>query len=122
MSQAVLTFVFLALLVVGAASVAAIVHLAVRPPLRVSEASTALRELEPRGGRHRFHTRMFEVALLGCAWFATLGVLGVASLAPTGLGTPLVVTASSLVLGATWWAWRRGVFRAPAADRGDLHG
>jgi hypothetical protein len=122
MSQAVLTFVFLALLVVGAAGVAAVVHVAVRPGPRTGDASDALRELEPRGGRHRFHTRMFEVALLGCAWFATLAVLGVASLSPTGLGTPLVVTAASLVLGATWWAWRRGVFRAPAADRGDVHG
>lgn len=110
-------FLFVVLLVAGAAGLAGLVHVLVRS--RTEEGhrvSDALRELEPRGGRQRFSVRLFEAALLGCVWVALSGavlVLGPAADTLTGAGRLAAAIIAGATAVATWWAWRRGALRSP---------
>lgn len=80
-----------------------------------ARSATALRELEPRGGRHRFHARLFEVIALASATIAALGALLVFASAP-GAEPFLPLVGGGGLLVAVWWAWRRGTLRAVEAE------
>ena len=118
MAAALFTIAFVTLFVVGAAGFLGVAHRALRPKEMNARSATALRELEPRGGRHRFHVRLFEVIALSCACMTALGVLVVAAATPLGAGvepTVLIIGGTAVVV-AVWWAWRRGALRAVEAD------
>ena len=106
----------IALAVAGALLLFA-VHLGARPTGALeTRASEALRELEPRGGRHRFSVRLFEVAALTSVWVTATGALVLwapvaSSLSTLGTAAVLGVALSATV--TTWWAWRRGALRPP---------
>ena len=102
-----------------------VLHVVARPKSKSgaqTAGASALMDLEPRGGRHRFSLRHFEVALLLSLWWTALGALLLfvpqsRSLSPralTVLGTSLVA-----VLFASWWLWRRGALRSPASSDED---
>jgi hypothetical protein len=114
-SAALSSLAFLALLVVGAAAVVGLLHRALRPKEINARSATALRELEPRGGRHRFHVRLFEVIALAAACTAAVGVLLLFAAAPDARPEMPVVGGGAL-LAAIWWAWRRGALRAVEAE------
>jgi hypothetical protein len=80
-----------------------------------ARSATALRELEPRGGRHRFHVRLFEVTALASASMTALGVLLIAAATPAAEPTVLAIGGGAIAV-AVWWAWRRGTLRAVEAD------
>lgn len=90
-------------------------HRFARPDGSVAQkASDALRELEPRGGRHRFSLRLFEIAVLSALWVSAAGLLWLWSAAAHSL--PPVADAAlgmgTVSVGVlTWWSWRRGVLR-----------
>lgn len=79
-------------------------------------ASDALRELEPRGGRHRYSVRLFETMMLVTLWLIGLAALTLwAPIAQrsTAAGDGVVMTLAGVLTLVTWWAWRRGTFRTP---------
>lgn len=110
---------FMVLLVVGAAGLLGAIHRGLRPTELDARSATALRELEPRGGRHRFHVRLFEVVAMASAGIAGEGALFVLLVArddgqqPAGRAALLGGLA---LLVAFWWAWRRGALRAVEAE------
>lgn len=78
--------------------------------------SDALRELEPRGGRHRYSVRLFESMMLVTIWMTGLAALTLwAPLAKdsSAAGFGVALTLAGVLLLVTWWAWRRGTFRTP---------
>lgn len=107
------TIAFVALFVVGAAALLGLVHRALRASEMHARSAIALRELEPRGGRHRFHVRLFEMIALSCACVSALGVLMIAAASPAeSSGVELLVIGGAAIIVASWWAWRRGALRA----------
>ena len=115
MAAALAAVVTVALLVVGCAGVAALLHRALRPTEMTARSATALRALEPAGGRQRFPARTFEILALATATVATLAVLFCVAAAPRG-GSALGVTGGTTLLVAAWWAWRRGSLRTVEAE------
>ena len=129
MAHAVLGLAFLAVAVVTAAALVALLHTALRPrstsDVRVA---SALRELEPRGGRHRFHTRIFEVTVMLAAWSVCLPILALWATSRDDVASAGDARATALFVGGvlavtTWWCWRRGALRWPSsvsdAERSD---
>ena len=117
MTTALASVAFVSAFVVAAALVLGLLHRALRPKDLNARSATALHELEPRGGRHRFHARLFEVLALACAGISGLGVLMVFATAHASEGDvvlPLVSGGALLV--SVWWAWRRGALRAVEAE------
>jgi hypothetical protein len=115
MAVALASVGFVVVFVVGSAGVLGLIHRALRATEIHARSATALRELEPRGGRHRFHVRLFEVIVLACAGAAGLGVLLLFAASPEGdVSLPIVGGVGLLV--AVWWAWRRGTLRAVEAE------
>jgi hypothetical protein len=116
MAEALAGIGFVALFVLVGAGVVALLHARLRPEdPPAARASGALRSLEPRGGRHRFHARLFEVACLAAAWTTAIAVLGLWTQAAerlTSTGRAAAATAAIALATATWWAWRRGALRA----------
>lgn len=106
---------FVVAFVVGAAALLGALHQALRPRDLVARSATALRELEPRGGRHRFHIRLFEVVAMASACIAGLGALSVVITGPHPSGMVTWVGGGALVV-AMWWSWRRGALRAVEAE------
>ena len=100
-------------MVVAAALVA--LHRAMRPKELHARSATALRELEPQGGRHRFHVRLFEVVALASACTAGVGALLMFASSTSPHAGISVVGGGSLLV-AVWWAWRRGALRAVEAE------
>lgn len=120
MAAALSTLAFVTLFVISVAAFLTAAHRALRPKEMNARSATALRELEPRGGRHRFHVRLFEVIALCCACVSALGVLLVAAATPAAVAagsepTVLVIGGSAVMVGV-WWAWRRGALRTVEAD------
>jgi hypothetical protein len=116
MDAALGVLLVLGVVVVGFGLVAG-VHVLVRPKgtgdLRVSD---ALRNLEPRGGRHRFSLRHFELVLLAILWWTALGLFLL--LAPLGSqpgerALAVLLIGGGVVAMVTWWIWRRGAMRPP---------
>lgn len=120
MSAVLITIAFVALFVIATAILLAAAHRVLRPHEMNARSATALRELEPRGGRHRFHVRLFEVIALSCACMTALGVLFVAAATPGDASTfpgPMVLAiGGAAIVVAVWWAWRRGALRAVETD------
>lgn len=93
------------------------VHRLARPSAGAHQpVSDALRELEPRGGRHRYSVRLFESMMLVTIWLTGLAALTLwAPIAKqssaTGFGA--AATLATVLLLITWWSWRRGTFRTP---------
>ncbi|MCC7107723.1 MAG: hypothetical protein IT382_00410 [Deltaproteobacteria bacterium] len=115
MTAALAAMVTVAFLVVGLAGAAWGLHLVLRPTEMTARSATALRALEPRGGRQRFPARFFEVTALATASAVGLGVFfSVAASPDTGMATGLVGGGAMLV--AAWWAWRRGALRSVEAE------
>jgi hypothetical protein len=108
LTLATMAFVALDLAIVG--FVVLFLHRALRPNAIRARSATALRELEPRGGRHRFHTRTFEQMLLAGATMVGSGVLLIVAATPGRLSGLIACGAGALACSA-WWAWRRGVLR-----------
>lgn len=115
MAVALASVGFVVVFVVGAAGLVAGLHRLLRAREMHARSATALRELEPRGGRHRFHARLFEVIALASAATAGLGVLLVFAAAP-GADPTLPLVGGGALLVAVWWAWRRGTLRAVEAE------
>lgn len=115
MSTALASVAFVSAFVIAAGALFAGVHRALRPKEMNARSATALRELEPRGGRHRFHVRLFEVIALACACTAGLGVLLMFAAAQTG-NPVLPLVGGGALLVAAWWAWRRGALRAVESE------
>jgi hypothetical protein len=121
MGPALASVAFVTALVVGVALVLGAFHVLIRPREINARSATALRELEPRGGRHRFHVRLFEVVALACACTAAIGVLLVFAAAPEAEAALPIIGGGSMLV-AVWWAWRRGALRAVEADpRMNIH-
>ena len=115
MIDALAAIAFVAVLVVLAALAITGLHRLLRPQEMNARSATALRELEPRGGRHRFHARRFEIIALAAATIAGLGVFLVVAAAGEADIT-LFGCGGGALLVALWWSWRRGVLRAVEAD------
>lgn len=121
MVAALLGLVFVVVFCAGLAAVMYGVHRAARPR-QVSERqlSHALRELSPRGGRHRFNVRLFEVGFLSALWTVVGGLtviwLPIAQ-APQQRAAMAASALLVMVLLTTWWAWRRGVLRGTDVQR-----
>lgn len=115
MAGALSTIAFVTLFVLAAALFLGVAHRALRPKEMNARSATALRELEPRGGRHRFHTRLFEVIALASACMSALGVLLVAAATRDAEPTVLGIGGGAIVV-AVWWAWRRGALRTVEAE------
>ena len=108
---------FVGVFVVAVAALMYGAHVLLRPREMIARSATALRELEPNGGRHRFHVRLFEVIALACACVAGLGVLVMFAAAPSSSSTiAMPVVGGGALLVAVWWAWRRGALRAVEAE------
>ena len=118
MTAALASVGFITLFVVGAALLLGGIHRAIRARELNARSATALRELEPRGGRHRFHVRLFEVIALASAATSGLGVLFMFAAAPRAESphASLSVVGGGALLVAVWWAWRRGTLRAVEAE------
>jgi hypothetical protein len=114
-AQALSTIAFVTLFVLAAAAFLTLAHRALRPKEMHARSATALRELEPRGGRHRFHARLFEAIALTSACMSALGVLLVAAATPEAEPSVLVVGGGAVAI-AVWWAWRRGALRTVEAE------
>ncbi len=120
MSSSLFSLVFVVAGVLVAACAVALLHVLLRPAdAERARASAALVELEPRGGRHRFHARLFEVAALVSV--ASTGIMVLAlwtavssRLSTVGRGAAAVAAAA--LVASVWWAWRRGSLRAAGAD------
>lgn len=110
MEVALETIAFVAALVAGAAAAAWGVHLVVRPRDLQARSATALRELEPRGGRHRFHVRLVEQLVLAAAFASGSGAALALAGATSRPGPAVALGVASLAV-ALWWAWRRGALR-----------
>jgi hypothetical protein len=110
MEVALATIAFCALLVLGGAGFAWGVHVLVRPRDLQARSATALRELEPRGGRHRIHVRLVELIVLASVFASGTGAVLALAGAAAPIGLPVVVGGLSLWL-SLWWAWRRGSLR-----------
>ena len=124
MAAALAAVATVAVVVVVLAGLVVALHRALRPTEMNARSATALRELEPRGGRHRFHVRLFEVVTLASVSISGLGVLFFTAsvpLEPKQDRFLITVGGGALVL-AAWWAWRRGVFRAVEAEPKGAHG
>ncbi|MCC7072223.1 MAG: hypothetical protein IT383_12925 [Deltaproteobacteria bacterium] len=115
MVAALAAVVTVASLVVLAAALAAALHRVLRPTEMSARSATALRALEPSGGRQRFPARTFEVVALATTAAAVLSVLFCVAAAPSG-GQTLGATAAGALLVAAWWAWRRGALRTVEAE------
>lgn len=115
MSVALAAVAFVALFVVMGGVALAFLHRALRATEILARSATALRELEPRGGRHRFHTRLFEAVALASACISGLGVLLIYAAAPEA-EPALPMVGGGAVGVAVWWAWRRGSLRAVEAE------
>lgn len=112
--QVLLWMVWLATLVAGLLHA---LHRLIRPrPSPRGRSIDALRDLEPRGGRHRVSVRLFEVLVLAQVWLAALHALllfaPIARNAPPAAWMSVVALAATLLIGSGW-AWRRGVLRQP---------
>jgi hypothetical protein len=116
MAAALAAVATVAVIVLIVAGLVVILHRVLRPTEMNARSATALRELEPRGGRHRFHVRLFEVIVLASVSITGLGVLFFAAAVPDVDPVYLSVGGGALVL-AVWWAWRRGVLRAVESDQ-----
>jgi hypothetical protein len=124
LAHAVVGTAILGLVVLGGAGLAAALHVALRPRSTDDvRPSSALRDLEPRGGRQRFHVRLFEVVVLLAAWATGLPVLAVYTVVARTEGVRASALVVALALGlVTWWAWRRGTLRAPnPASEAEAH-
>ncbi|MBI1944473.1 MAG: hypothetical protein HYS27_02185 [Deltaproteobacteria bacterium] len=115
MTAALAAVVTVALLVVVAATLAALLHRALRPTEMTARSATALRALEPGGGRQRFPVRTFEVVALAATTSAALAVLFCVVAVPRG-GQALGWAAGGAIVVAIWWAWRRGTLRTVEAE------
>lgn len=115
MVAALAAVVTVAFLVVLAAAMVAALHRVLRPTEMTARSATALRALEPSGGRQRFPARTFEVVALATTAAAVLAVLFCVAAAPRG-GQTLGATAAGALLVAAWWAWRRGTLRTVEAE------
>lgn len=120
MSQALGTIAFVTLFVLAAAAFLTLAHRALRPKEINARSATALRELEPRGGRHRFHARLFETIALASTCMSALGLLLVAAATPEAEPAVLVVGGGAIAA-AVWWAWRRGALRTVEAEPRPMH-
>ncbi len=116
MATALASVAFVAAFVVAAGLAVTGLHVLLRPKEMNARSATALRELEPRGGRHRFHVHLFEVIALACAGTAGLGVLLVFAAGPADDAALPVLVGGGALLTAVWWAWRRGTLRAVEAE------
>jgi hypothetical protein len=110
MEVALATIAFCALLVLAGAGFAWGVHVLVRPRDLQARSATALRELEPRGGRHRIHVRLVELIVLAAVFASGTGAVLALAGAGAPIGVPVIVGGLSLWL-SLWWAWRRGSLR-----------
>jgi hypothetical protein len=122
MTLALETIAFVAMFIGLAAGALWLLHVAVRPRDFPARSATALRELEPSGGRHRMHVRLVEVMALACVFAAATGA--VLALAASQVRVAAPVQLGVLVLLATlFWISRRGAlrtgFRASAAGGED---
>jgi hypothetical protein len=115
MNEALSSVAFVTAIVVVVAGAFVALHRALRPKEMNARSATALRELEPRGGRHRFHVRLFEVTALASACIGGLGVLLLFAAAPSSHAAIPVVGGGSLLV-SVWWVWRRGALRAVEAE------
>lgn len=93
------------------------IHRVARPHADTGKpVSDALRELEPRGGRHRYSVRLFEAMMLVTIWLTGLAALTLwAPIAKqsSASGFGAAATLAAVLLLITWWSWRRGTFRTP---------
>lgn len=115
MAVALASVGFMVAFVLAGAALLGGLHRLLRARQIHARSATALRELEPRGGRHRFHVRLFEVMALSSAGTAGLGALLLFAAAP-GADPTLPVVGGGALLVAVWWAWRRGTLRAVEAE------
>jgi len=120
LAHAVVGLAVLGVVVLACAALAALVHVAIRPRSTDDvRPAAALRELEPRGGRHRFHARLFDAVVLLSVWNAGLALLAVFAVAHVDAATSGARVPAGFVSGAlvttTWWLWRRGALRWPAS-------
>lgn len=115
MTAALAAVVAVAVLVVALTGAAYGLHVALRPTEMTARSATALRALEPSGGRQRFATRFFELIALATTSAAGLAVLFCVAANPRpGLSVGLVGGGAMVV--AAWWAWRRGALRSVEAE------
>ena len=117
MGLALATVFFVAVFTVAIAGAAWGAHRALRPTEMNARSATALRELEPRGGRQRFHARLFEVLILACAFLAGTGAFLIAAAAHLQAVPPAPAAGGAALLVALWWSWRRGALRTSTAQR-----
>jgi hypothetical protein len=117
MALALQSVAFVAALVLAASAAVYGLHVALRPKEMNARSATALRELAPRGGRHRFHVRLVESLVLASALAAGTGALLTLAEAEHPLPVPIAAGAFALAV-ALWWAWRRGSLRDVEVDAG----
>lgn len=115
MTAALAAVVAVAVLVVALAGAAYGLHVALRPTEMTARSATALRALEPSGGRQRFSARFFEIVALATTSAVALAVLFCVAAHPqAGMAVGLVGGGAMAV--AVWWAWRRGALRSVEAE------
>jgi hypothetical protein len=109
-----LGFVVVLVLLFGIMGGAFAAHLFVRPRRqRAPQVSNALMSFEPKGGRLRFHVRLFEAVLLCSVWVSASALLALFAplVAPSKTAQGFALGFLVTILFGTWWCWRRGVLR-----------
>jgi hypothetical protein len=110
MALALESVAFVAVIVLVASALAFALHTALRPKEMRARSATALRELEPRGGRHRFHVRLLESFVIASALASGTGALLTLTASTRSLPLPIGFGLAALAI-SLWWAWRRGSLR-----------